>query len=830
FENALRRWNLSVAIPYWNWANSSLGGFPDLVTRVNFTDPETQITYKNPWWNYRIPDYTVQRGEAFNPNNTCKYVCRNPQPELFEYTRPNNFPVSFYRQLLQSYEYDNWIVFDFMFSLFKQKKKKKQLINNKLFEIPHNNVHNLIGATILDLLTATFDPLFMLHHMGVERYFLIWQQLTEYRNISYRPNSTQINEYLGCFVEKFHMGDRLMPFNGSSGQNYDPTTSKFGYSSFDTMNWDQMHYSYNPYPEAFFGPFKDVAELANFLHAQKYESERLYLGWYLPDLPFTYRIHYAAKKYGTNTVIVNGSFAKLGSSPTVAGLNKFLFRVDITEAMNSSGLALDNLVEVDVFVTSDKDSNTPAVIIPHPAIIYRSDGQEVFRLFWGPEYFNISTGEDIRIILGSLCACSCQQGLQLIKKTEKQTSVILGNQFSNVLRVDQNELVFTQTTIGNAVNVSVSTLVFNSNVVTQSFYSDEEQVDYGPTILTQEGPNIFQIADLKTQIHIYADQIASQGFHGTIFTNSTAQFRSTELGHVIKKKKCFKNAVVPLDRELLKYDHELYGNVFISYNLEEVDFVSCGNSSLIGCLVNDETSWNDCNVGDQCFGSFPIIDKAGIRYFVANNKTLCEMGMKIAFNAQYVTAVSNATSTACKNLGIPHNARWTSHVIDSAGANVQFGLSLGGKQCEASYWIEGPVDKGWFAVALFGPYHFIGSSATQMQGLSIVATNTGNSWSFALYLLQGSGQHSISELLICDQQVVNGRIRANCSSTLIPERTVPIFADKFLDYMPLNFPKLEPDVSYYYLTAWRNYSDPGLFVFFAKGEGIRYEIKFCWML
>ncbi|ETO24212.1 hypothetical protein RFI_12948 [Reticulomyxa filosa] len=205
FENALRRWNLSLAVPYWNWANSNLTSFPDLATRLTFTVGNK--TYRNPWWNYRIPEDVVKITSGLTAGYNCNYTCRNPASNFFNATRMGS-SFSFFKQVLQAFEFDNWIIFNYMslFIFF--------YFFFYVFEVPHNNVHNMVGGSFIDLETTTFDPMFMLHHMGVERYFLIWQQLVEYRGISYQTGSPQIAQYLGCFVSYYHLDEPLRPFVG----------------------------------------------------------------------------------------------------------------------------------------------------------------------------------------------------------------------------------------------------------------------------------------------------------------------------------------------------------------------------------------------------------------------------------------------------------------------------------------------------------------------------------------------------------------------------------------------------------------------------------------
>ncbi|ETO24211.1 hypothetical protein RFI_12947 [Reticulomyxa filosa] len=591
--------------------------------------------------------------------------------------------------------------------------------------------------------------------------------------------------------------------------NADPITLKYGGSSFDSMNWSAMNYAYDPYPEKFFGNFDSVEDLATYLNGKTHNSERLLLGWYLISSNITYTISYTVRRYNSATVLTTGSFTKLGSRMFQNNVDKFLHRIDITDDL-PNGFAIDNLVDVDFVVSA----NGPAITLPHPAIIYQYKGNDTYRFYWGPQYLNLSVGGDISFIFrfffffvlflkkkkkGTDSLANDGVRIELINKTDRATTITLHSQYNRDVEVDVNTLQFETLTIGETSNVQVAQLVF-SDAFLKGAYSQGKQEDYAPYVLAKHARNTFAIDGMTSLVHFYLDQNALQGFSGNIFGNTSSVFVSPEQGHI----------VIPLNESFLSLRQNLFNKIYNVSDLEQVDFTSC-DGSLTGCLVDDYESWKNCNISTKCYSSFPIVEPAGTKFFVANSRDACKKGLKIAFNAQKVSRVA-FNNSACSMLGIKKNEMWTSEVkslSDCDNANISFRLVIDGNNCTVKYSIEGPATKGWFGVAFFGNYHVSGDLS--MTGVGIVGTNLISHWTFALYYLPQKGQHNIVQLLDCGNVTAHdGKVRANCTSTFIPKRSRAFLDAKFLQFMPSPLPMLHQRTPYSFIAAFKDNIDPGL--------------------
>eukprot|EP01084_Bolivina_argentea_P086661 156623_1 len=229
YDNSLKQWDLNAFSPYWDWINYVGTDFPELLRNGTIYDTIIDKRVQNPFYNYLLPNSVYDALNA-STNAKCNYTCRDAQHPLFSWMNSANPYESWYKQVLQSYFYDYFVPFDYM------------------FEIPHNNMHNLIGGNMPNLWTVMGDPIFMFHHSQVERLFLIWQKMLELRGINYTNPTTQ-SQYMGCFVSQFKLNKPILPFWNDDTYNYnpDPIGAKFSESPQKAMDYSGMYYEYDTY-------------------------------------------------------------------------------------------------------------------------------------------------------------------------------------------------------------------------------------------------------------------------------------------------------------------------------------------------------------------------------------------------------------------------------------------------------------------------------------------------------------------------------------------------------------------------------------------------------
>ena len=83
-------------------------------------------------------------------NQICNYTLLETDDTFWDLVTPE-YPISFYKQIVQSYFFSNMIAFDY------------------LNEVAHNNVHNLNYGNMQPTTISSYSPFFILHHSAVEK-------------------------------------------------------------------------------------------------------------------------------------------------------------------------------------------------------------------------------------------------------------------------------------------------------------------------------------------------------------------------------------------------------------------------------------------------------------------------------------------------------------------------------------------------------------------------------------------------------------------------------------------------------------------------------------
>ena len=147
YENSLRRWNLTFALPYWDWVNDpsvytddNNYGLPELLRNQTWYDTYANVQISNPFFNYNSSNGPVNEYIAEQKRNDpiswaatyeCDYVCKSASPELFKRANPEyTGGQTWFDQILQSMLTDNFVLFDYN------------------FEVPHNNMYVISFALL----------------------------------------------------------------------------------------------------------------------------------------------------------------------------------------------------------------------------------------------------------------------------------------------------------------------------------------------------------------------------------------------------------------------------------------------------------------------------------------------------------------------------------------------------------------------------------------------------------------------------------------------------------------------------------------------------------
>ncbi|RDA86402.1 hypothetical protein CP532_6468 [Ophiocordyceps camponoti-leonardi (nom. inval.)] len=155
----------ALRAPFWDWAENSDVPPSTTLSRLTINTPQGRQTIENPLFTYRFPREALQgRFNAFSPGGSQTVRCP-----------PRDFPVranaNLRRENLRERMYQAFI-YARTFAEFSSSRG-----NSQNLEQCHNSVHGsaTCGHQFGDPSYAAFDPLFMLHHVNVDRLWTLWQ-------------------------------------------------------------------------------------------------------------------------------------------------------------------------------------------------------------------------------------------------------------------------------------------------------------------------------------------------------------------------------------------------------------------------------------------------------------------------------------------------------------------------------------------------------------------------------------------------------------------------------------------------------------------------------
>jgi tyrosinase len=206
FQGAMQQAAVSMRWPFWDWAAKAPAGTPVLpyvVTNrtVKVQTPTGQQIVGNPLYQY---NYTSSGGMYYYPYTDYRATYRYPYSNAANAGSNNARAVSAFGSARSN-------LADQVYGLLTQCKTWQPFSNDNAdnsntgcsnsLEGIHNNIHVLAGGQGSSSAaaghmsvppTASFDPLFFLHHANVDRLFAMWQAInpSQYSGSARAPGST----------------------------------------------------------------------------------------------------------------------------------------------------------------------------------------------------------------------------------------------------------------------------------------------------------------------------------------------------------------------------------------------------------------------------------------------------------------------------------------------------------------------------------------------------------------------------------------------------------------------------------------------------------------
>lgn len=109
-------------------------------------------------------------------------------------------------------------------------KVLKKLIDFNPIEIPHNNIHDIIGGfggNMSEISISAYDPIFWLHHCNIDRFFYNWLA---------KITNNFIHTITFPFISDNTLNNTLSPFQNTNPYTDNPNAYKFGWSN-ESLNF-----------------------------------------------------------------------------------------------------------------------------------------------------------------------------------------------------------------------------------------------------------------------------------------------------------------------------------------------------------------------------------------------------------------------------------------------------------------------------------------------------------------------------------------------------------------------------------------------------------------
>uniref|UniRef100_A0A1C7D012 Tyrosinase copper-binding domain-containing protein n=1 Tax=Biomphalaria glabrata TaxID=6526 RepID=A0A1C7D012_BIOGL len=197
------------------------------------------------------------------------------------------------------------------------------------FEMAHNLIHSLVGGrhpySMATLEYTAFDPIFYIHHSGLDRIWAIWTALQELRGKPYKAHCAQ--SYTNTPMKPFAFSS---PYNNNNKtSSHSVPTKIYDYESELNYAYDSLRYG-----------GMNVAELNSYILERK-TRDRVFAGFLLWGIKTTgiARIYIQAQE---NSRIEAGRFAILGGPGEMQWRIDRLYKYEITDALTSLGLGYED--------------------------------------------------------------------------------------------------------------------------------------------------------------------------------------------------------------------------------------------------------------------------------------------------------------------------------------------------------------------------------------------------------------------------------------------------------------------------------------------------------
>lgn len=231
---------MTLRFPYWDWVAQA--ALPPVVTQTTVTinTPTGRKTVSNPLY-----QYSFQSSSTTGPRTSDFPGSSAPQAYRNTVRTPDRNGQSNHASVNTALKRNAAYLHDTTYLILTQTNNYAEFSNNGYpgtiqgygsIENPHGTIHNAVGGSgghmsYLDY--AGFDPVFMLHHTGVDRLVAIWQAI--------HPDSWVINQRdsFGTFaIPPSTETDqtKLYPFSKDSAGTY--------YTSNDVRDTRSLGYTY----------------------------------------------------------------------------------------------------------------------------------------------------------------------------------------------------------------------------------------------------------------------------------------------------------------------------------------------------------------------------------------------------------------------------------------------------------------------------------------------------------------------------------------------------------------------------------------------------------
>ncbi|KAF4589100.1 tyrosinase 2 [Ophiocordyceps camponoti-floridani] len=228
----------TLRAPYWDWAATGKVPNATLPDKVKIKTPKGQKEVDNPLANYKFPQQAVQG--RYGDLAAAQAERSRPRGEIVRCPSPRSYPDS--ANAVMSLEQNNrrtQSLRDMVYDTFTTSQNFAEFASTRSKGVSLEQIHNTIhieatcSADFLNSRVAGYDPLFMLHHSNVDRFWAYWQALHPEDVIftdSYRGQS-RFTTPAGTTVGP---DSPLAPFFGANGQAHTSKTvlsiKDFGYS------------------------------------------------------------------------------------------------------------------------------------------------------------------------------------------------------------------------------------------------------------------------------------------------------------------------------------------------------------------------------------------------------------------------------------------------------------------------------------------------------------------------------------------------------------------------------------------------------------------------